>query len=848
MENLLGQIQIGITPLPSTNVNVGSVVNSTLLVSVCLTILGIIGLIFLGRYMFKKFIAGVKEASIEKKSLDAVMFEVRVPKNNEVEIQAADQMFSSMLGIAGGGKKGISGMVEAKSFVSFEIVALPESLRIFVVASKNVANTVEKSINSAYTDAEITIADEYNLFSEDSKVEFATLKLENEIYKPIRTYEELSTDSLSGILTTMGKLGENEAAAVQIVMTPAGGEWRNKGKGFVKKVRDNNSDPEKKKMDVPEDLLAAIDKKCEKGGFKLDIRLVAAAHASEVAKITLDSMVNSFSQFTKEGSNNFKKAGMNGGEEKQFVKDFIYRTNRETITLNTAELATIMHFPNKSVQAPHMNWLQAKRAPATAGIPSVGDLWVGNNLYRDTNKPIFMEREDRRRHMYIIGKTGSGKSYFLQQMALQDIINGEGIAFLDPHGDSADWLLDRIPPHRIEDVIYWNPGDTDRPMGFNILEFYDEQDKHRVVNSFVGLMQKMFDPHNQGITGPRFERAVRNAMLSVMEEDGATLIEVMRILSDEKYANRKIPLIKDDIVRRYWTDEIAKTQEFHKSEVLGYIVSKFDRFVTNKLTRNIFGQSTSGFNMRQVMDNQKVLIVNLSKGMVGEENAQFLGLLMVPRILSAAMSRADTKEDLRKDFYLYVDEFQNFSTNDFAQILSEARKYRLNLIVANQYIAQIDEKIRDAVFGNVGSVVSFKVGTTDAQFLETVFTPVFDSSDITNLENVNAYVKMLYQGESPPAFSINTHYKHAPFDIPKDGNEKISEIVKNLSRFRYARDKDLVEAEIRDRAELDSSADDNNAGGGAPSPMGGMPGLGGMPGGAGGAGGFNAPLKPKGGA
>jgi hypothetical protein len=316
-------------------------------------------------------------------------------------------------------------------------------------------------------------------------------------------------------------------------------------------------------------------------------------------------------------------------------------------------------------------------------------------------------------------------------------------------------------------------------------------------------MQKMYDPHNQGITGPRFERAVRNSMLTVMEEKGTTLVEVLRILSDPKYANKKIPFIKDDIVKRYWTDEIANTQEFHKSEVLGYIVSKFDRFITNKLTRNIFGQSSSGFDMRKIMDDKKILIVNLSKGIIGEENAQFLGLLLVPRILSAAMSRADIAEKDRKDFYLYVDEFQNFSTEDFAQILSEARKYKLNLIVANQYIAQIDEKIRDAVFGNVGTVVSMKVGSTDAQFLETIFTPTFNATDLVNLENTNAYLKLINKGESPPAFSVSTNYKHAPFPIPKEGNPKIAEIVKNLSRFRYGRDKDMVENEINRRSQTD---------------------------------------------
>jgi hypothetical protein len=322
-------------------------------------------------------------------------------------------------------------------------------------------------------------------------------------------------------------------------------------------------------------------------------------------------------------------------------------------------------------------------------------------------------------------------------------------------------------------------------------------------------------------------------MLTVMEEEGTTLVEVLRILSDQNYANKKIPNIKDELVKRYWTDEIANTQEFHKSEVLGYIVSKFDRFVTNKLARNIFGQAKSGFNMRWVMDNQKVLIVNLSKGLIGEENAQFLGLLLVPRILSAAMSRADIRQDDRKDFYLYVDEFQNFSTEDFAQILSEARKYRLNLIVANQYITQIDEKIRDAVFGNVGSVISFKVGNQDAQFLESVFMPVFDANDLVNLENVNAYVKIIYQGESPPAFSINTNYKYATFNIPKDGDKRTGDIVKNLSRYRYGRDRALVEAEMRERARMDDETPAPKSGMGAM----GMPGLGG--------GAMNTPLKPK---
>jgi len=767
----------------------------------CGVFIGIFVLAFLLRYVFKGFFKHVKEASIEKKSLDAVIFEVRVPKDTEVDAQAADQMFSGLLGIT---EKfnWFDDLTKANSFASFEIVGLPESIKFYVVATKNLANTLEKVINGAYPNAEISPTDEYNIFPDNTEVAFASLKLDKDTYKPVRTYEELNTDSMASILTTISKISLGESAACQIVLTGAGSEWRNKGKAYVRKIRDVVMDPEKKtKPKVDDDVLAAIEKKCEKGGFNVDIRLVATARDKSLADNMLETMVRTFSQFNKEGSNHFVKEKLGGGAKKQFVKDFIYRTPRKGMTLNTAELASVFHFPNKKIETPHISWLFSRRAPATGGVPSTGDLWLGANIFRDIYKPVYIDRDDRRRHMYVIGKTGSGKSWFLQQMALQDINKGEGLAFLDPHGDSAEWLLERIPPHRIEDVIYWNPGDVERPLGFNIIEYYNEQDKHRVVNSFLGLMQKMYDPHNQGITGPRFERAVRNAMLTVMEDPNATLVEVLRILSDPKYAQKKIPLIKDDIVKRYWTDEIANTQEFHKSEVLGYIVSKFDKFVTNKLTRNIFGQSQSGFNFRQIMDQKKILIINLSKGLIGEENAQFLGLLLVPRILSAAMSRADTEESKRTDFYLYVDEFQNFSTEDFAQILSESRKYKLNLVVANQYIAQIDEKIRDAVFGNVGTVVSMKVGSVDAQFLESIYSPTFNVNDIVNQENRNAYIKLINKGESPPAFSLSMDYKHAPFDIPKEGNKKIAEIVKNLSRFRYGRDKALVEAEIIKRSE-----------------------------------------------
>ncbi len=779
-------------------------------------------LITLSIFLFRKFAKRVRIASLEKRSLDSVLYEVRLPRNNEIEIQAADQMFSAFLGISEkpkGWKKWFGSDVS----LSFEIVAFPESIRFYVSTPKKFGGLIERHINAAYPQAEVIRGEEYNIFTPKGAVAYAAFKMENESYKPMLTYEELSTDSIGVLTSALSKLKKGEAAVLQLVLTPAGGDWRKTGRKYVSRVRDNNSDPEKTKISVDEDVLSAIEKKTEKGGFNAALRIVAVSDDHTYAKIILDNVVNTFTQFEKPGTNNLKKKSVGKGGKKEFIREFIYRFPGKDMTLNTAEVATLYHFPNQNVKTPHIHWLLSKRAPAGEEVLSEyepGAIWLGTSLYRDLRKDVYIKHEDRRRHMYTVGKTGAGKSYFLQGMILQDILHGHGIAFLDPHGDAAEWLLERIPPERAEDVIYFNPGDEERPLGFNIIEYMNEQDKHRVTNAFIGLMYKMFDPNRQGIVGPRFEQAVRNAILTAMTEEGSTLVEVMRILTDQKYVDEYwLPRITDPIVRRFWTDQMAQTQDFHKSEVLGYIVSKFDRFVTNKLMRNIVGQSKSGFNMRKIMDEGKILIVNLSKGIVGEENSQFLGLLMVPRILSAAMSRADIPEEDRRDFFLYVDEFQNFATEDFAQILSEARKYRLSLIVANQYIAQIDDKIRDAVFGNVGTTTSFKVGVNDASFLANEFSPIFEQDDLINLENTNMYIKMLVDGEYPAPFSLSTNWvtNQPPFEW-KNGRKDVSAMIKDLSRLRYGRDRKLVEAEIDKRAHL--TEDKGETGGAQFSPTG----------------------------
>lgn len=777
-----------------------------------LVVVVLVGLSVLGIYiLFKRFKKAVKTHSLTKKSLDTVLFEIRIPRNNETEIQSADQLFASLTGIQGG-LKWRQKAFGAKNFISFELVAFPQLIKFYVATPRKIAATVEKQINAVYPDAEIVPVSEYNIFPPNGRVAFTSLVLDSDSYKGVRTYEELSSDMIASITSTMTKVQKGEALALQVVVSPAGGDWRKEGKKYVSKVRENNADPEKSKIDVDDDVLVSIEKKCEKSGFFTDIRLVSVAKNDTDAITNLGGLLSSFDQLNKEGSNKFKKKGES--DKKAFIRDFVYRIPRDSSILNTAELATIFHFPNQTIKTPHINWLLAKRAPAGSRVPDKKGpmgVWLGVSKYRDATKPVYLNLDDRRRHFYYVGKTGTGKTYFLQQMILQDIRQGAGLAFLDPHGDAVEWLLERIPPERAEDVIYFNPADSERPMGLNIIEYYNENDKHLVTNAFINLLYKMFDPHKQGIVGPRLEQSVRNSMLTAMAKDGSTLIEVMRIITDEKFMKTFMDVLDDDVVKRFWTDQMAQTSDFHKSEVLGYIVSKFDRFVTNKMMRNILGQSYSGFNIRQVMDNNKILLVNLSKGLVGEENAQFLGLLLIPKILSAAMSRADTPEDMRKDFFLYVDEFQNFATEDFAQILSEARKYRLNLIVANQYISQIDEKIRDAVFGNVGTMASFKVGVDDAAYLQNWFHPVFDQDDLINLENRNMYIKLLVDGEYPAPFSMTADLKYAPFEW-KQGDPEMGNLIKELSRLRYGRDKKLVEAEISKRANLVVNEDSGSGG------------------------------------
>lgn len=759
--------------------------------------IAIIGLLI---YFWPLIVGWYKFRDREKYSLNFVLLQITVPRSNEIKIDAAEQFISALYSIKTSGSMfSFLNFLVPQPHITFEIIALPESIRFYIACHKKYQDLVEKQINGAYPDASIKEVPEYNIFSETGEVAYAMMKLRTSDYFPVRTYKDLPTDPLSSITSALSKMQPGEGAVIQLIISPADSKWKDAGKKFLKKERDPG-DGEKPKAPPDQKQLEAVEGKIARSGFFTVIRIVTSSTSKEAAKAHLANIKSALEQYNGP-YNGF--SGMKIRGEKGFIKDFIYRYlprfDRPSV-LTSDEIASVFHLPNKSIETPHIQWLPAKSAPAPEKIPTSG-LYLGKSVFRGIVRPVFIEEDDRRRHMYVIGRTGTGKTEFLKSLMIQDIHAGKGLCFIDPHGDAAEEMLERIPPNRAQDVIYFDPSDTSRPFGMNMLEATTEEQKHFVVASIIGLMYKLYDPHKTGIIGPRFEHNVRNAMLTVMSKPGGTFLEVVRVLTDQEFVKELLPHVSDPVVRRYWTDQIAQTAEFHKSEILDYNVSKFGRFVTNTMMRNIIGQSVSSFNLRQVMDQGKILIVNLSKGRIGEEYSNFLGLVLVPKILAAAMSRADIPLESRRDFYLYVDEFQNFATDTFAEILSEARKYRLNLIVANQFIGQIGEDLKNAVFGNVGTVAAFRVGVTDANFLQHEFSPVFNEQDLVNIEARNIYIKTQVEGEPVTPFSIDVNFPSWE-DWQAMRKPEIARAIHELSRLTYGRDKTMIEADISQRARL----------------------------------------------
>lgn len=776
--------------------------NTTQIVSQVLLVIGIVILVMAIFYFVYYW---WKNRHREQEALNFVSLLIRLPKESEVKIDAAEQMFSALHSLK---LDRFQSLFKQDPSFAFEIVAKKEDIAFYLSVPKELRDFVEKNIHAAYPEADIALAPEPNIWTQNGKTAFTYLELKSQDRYSwqksdrysIQTFKNLTTDGLNAITSALSKMETDEGAMIQFLITPEGDSFRQKTLQDIKSEKEKTGDKETT-FEADGKELQSMEEKVSKPLFQVSIRICVNSPDKIAAQSHLTNIVSSFTQFDSLYAH-FVAAKV--FFKRLFMVNFIYRYSAfwgaaDCVMLNSEELATIFHLPNKSVETHHIRFLYAKNAPAPREIPTSG-LFLGKSVYRGDARDIYMDLADRRRHMYIIGKTGTGKSEFLKEMILQDIQNGAGVCAIDPHGEFVEDILQLLPPERAEDVIYFNPSDLERPMGMNMMEADTEEQRHFVVSSVIGLMYKLYDPHRTGIIGPRFEHAIRNAMLTIMYKKGSTFIELVRALTDDKFVEELLPLVADPMVRRYWTDQIAQTSDFHKSEVLDYIVSKFGRFVTNKTMRNIIGQPVSAFNFRQAMDEKKIILCNLSKGILGEEDAKFLGLILVPKVLTAAMSRQDMPMEKREDFFLYVDEFQNYATEDFATILSEARKYRLNLIVANQYISQIDEQVRGAVFGNVGTMVSFRVGVQDAEFLQHEYAPTFTENDLANIEKYHVYIKTIVKNEPVPPFSMSLEKDMS--EVEARMNPELAQAVKELSRLKYGKNKTEVEAEIGSRAQL----------------------------------------------
>lgn len=719
--------------------------------------------------------------------------QVKVPEENEVEIAAAEQMFAGFSGLQ---KDFLAALIGGQHRISFEIVSKIDGIYFYVVVPDELVTLVEKQINGAYPEAEIDLVDPEEVWDRGAYTSVNELTLAGPSFYPIKVYENLGVDAMSAITSVMSKLGENDALAIQYVISPAGEGFRTKGNNYVGSVRNAQNDPERK-IKVDPSFVEGVEKKIAKPGFKVAIRFVSLAEDKINAESHLQNLFSAFEQFTDAKYNRFRRRRK---KSPKIIDDFIYRRLspfRNMPVLNIEELATIFHFPNKNVRTPRIKWLEARKLPPPSNIPVEGT-YLGKSVFRGVSTDVRIKRKDRQRHMYIIGQTGTGKSVQLMYLAAQDIQNGEGVCVIDPHGTDVAELMEKIPPERLDDVILFDVSDTERPLGINILEAKTEEQKNMIINGFIALLYKLYDPNNQGIIGPQLERAVRNVMFTAMADPNATMIDVLRMLIDDDYHKKFLPLLDDPLVIRYWTDEVANTSASRKAETMGYFVSKFDRFVTERTMRNIIGQPKSAIDFAKIMAEKKILLVDLAKGKIGEENSSFLGLILVPKILSAAMSRHTLIEQGIDfpDFYLYVDEFQNFATPDFATILSEARKYKLNLTVANQFVSQLTDEIKDAIFGNVGTKLAYRVGNDDAEYLSKQFEPV-TPNDLMKSSVGNYYTRLLIEGQPSNTFSVTLPWDDVNAQPKYPG---MAEKIREISRLKYGVPVNEVEEYIKKRA------------------------------------------------
>lgn len=755
-----------------------------------------------------------------------VLLSISVPRNNEKTPLAAEQMFASLHGILKTTKQ-LKAEGSVQEHIGFEIVAQDKYITFYIFTPYHLKDFVEGQVYAQYPTVEVKEIEDYtDSLSNDVYVLGTEIKLVKSFAYPIKTFVSFEVDPLASITAVLSKLDNpGEQTWIQILARPVSDNWQKKALGQVQRVKTGNKvgvlgkileiilafakafsgpvkeEPKKQeavKLAGPvEQALKGIETKSTKLGYETKIRVMVAAQNVEDAKNRLQAVVGTFKQFNLINMNGFVGGKVETNREKALAgyrrRTFVPGTG---YILNIEELASIYHLPNESVETPNIVWAGAKKGEPPANLPTrensdEKELTVfAKTNFRHVQSEFGIKKEDKTRHTYIIGKSGMGKSNMMENMAIQDVLHGCGIGVVDPHGETVDAVLKYMPENRIEDVVMFDPSDSDHPVAFNLLENVDPRYKDIVSSGLIAIFKKIwFDSW-----GPRLEHILRNTILALLENEDTTLLGIPKMLTDTVYRKKMVANVKDPVVRAFWEDEYAQYTDKFRNEAIAPILNKIGQFLASSVIRNIVGQPKSTIDVRRIMDEEKILLVRIPRGLVGEDNAALLGAMMITKIQLAAMSRVDIPESERRDFYLYVDEFQNFATEAFGTILSEARKYHLGLTLANQYIAQMPEVVRDAVFGNVSTMISFRIGATDASFIAKEFTPVFEEGDFVNMNKYNIYIKLAVNGVTSPAFSAVT----LPLpNLPTADLEKIREV----SRAKYSRNRVEVEQKIGEWSE-----------------------------------------------
>lgn len=765
-------------------------------------------------------------------NVDSVLLMLEIPRTNDKKELAAEQLFASLHGILRD-KQELKNSGGVQEHLSFEIVSTGGQIRFYVWVPKVLQSFVEGQIYSQYPTVQIYKMNEDYADNRDQYPVAYSSELgltENEAL-PIKTFDNFEVDPLAGITGTLAKLSsdKSEELWIQILARPIPDDWhKNTTDKWIQKVKTGgrsflggsgidwtwlveaiaalfrppaggtNSETTVELSEREKGRIEKAEEKATKLGFEVKIRLAYLGQNETDAKLNMQALVGTFKQYNSTNLNGFRQLG--GSFNKADLDTYKMRQFSDRgFILNISELASVYHLPHTSVETPNIVWASSKTAEPPAKLPVLtGEVSNDENIsafgltnFRGINHQFGLLRRDRSRHMYIIGQTGAGKSGMLELLALSDVFYNQGYCIIDPHGDFAIDNLKFIPESRIQDVVYFNPADTAFPVAFNPLEVTDPTRKPNICSEVIGVLKRMFGDS----WGPRLEHILRYTLLALLDRPETTLLDISRLLTDKDFRKETLEYCKDVTVLQFWKHEFGQWNEKQVNESIAPVLNKVGAFTANPIIRNIVGQTKSSFDIRKIMDEGKILVVNLSKGLIGEDNAAILGAFIVTKVQLAAMSRSDIPDVMdRRPFYLYVDEFQNFATDSFATILSEARKYGLNLTVANQYVAQMTDTVRDAVFGNVGTTISFRVSADDAPILVKQFEPTFEESDILQLNNRNFVISMIINGEKVPAFSATT------LSLPDSPSDNFDAIVAH-SREYFAKPRLEVEAEIREAIE-----------------------------------------------